>query len=70
MPVSGQLHASADLHPGRTSSARSIGDCVGPRAGVDRFGEEKPLTPAGIGTQIYIYIYIYQTLYCPTNAHK
>ena len=42
MEVGGQRHAPADLPTGKRPSTHGIGGCVGPRAGLDRFGENIP----------------------------
>ena len=43
--VSGQLHAPAALSPGKEAGMHSIAGWMGPRAGMDSFGEEKMLLP-------------------------
>ena len=43
--MSGQLHTPAALSPGKNAGIHSIGDWMGPRAGLDSFGEEKILLP-------------------------
>jgi hypothetical protein len=43
--VSGQLHVPAALPPGKNAGIHSIGGWMGPRAGLDSFGEAKNLLP-------------------------
>ena len=70
----GQHHALAALPQGKNPITDSIGGWVGPRAGLDDFGEGKNISPVPefelrilqpvryikIELYIYIYIYIYQ----------
>ena len=45
MVVSGQFHGPAALSPGKNVGIHSIAGWMGPRAGLDGFGEEKMLLP-------------------------
>ena len=45
MGAGGQRHAQAALPPGKGSGTYCREGWVGPRAGLDGYGEEKPLFP-------------------------
>jgi len=40
--VRGQRHAPASLNPQERSGTHCTGGCVGPRAGMDRWGKSRP----------------------------
>jgi len=45
MEVSGQLHVPAVLSPGNNTGTYCTGGCLGPRVGLDGFGEVYNLLP-------------------------
>jgi hypothetical protein len=46
----GQRHAPAALYPGKSPGAPCTGDCVGPRAGMNRYGKSRP--PPGFDQRV------------------
>jgi hypothetical protein len=44
MGVRGQRHVPTALPPGKRPDTYCIGDWVGPRAGLDRYGKSRPKT--------------------------
>jgi hypothetical protein len=62
MELSGQFHAPAALRPEKYCDTDRKEDCLGPRAGLDIFGEEKNILNKINSKYHNIYLYVF-TLY-------